>query len=95
LDGHCSPSATSRSTSKLWKLPKGISTKAEKTSDPQNRSPFPLKPSSLPNSLAANYATCTLTYTTPVTPSSPTKQANSLTSPCLETIISWSWSTLT
>eukprot|EP00804_Cyclotella_cryptica_P012279 CCRYP_013859-RA/>CCRYP_013859-RA protein AED:0.31 eAED:0.31 QI:0/0/0/0.8/0.25/0.2/5/0/913 len=94
LDGHCSPSATSRSTSpKLWKLLKGISTKAEK--HPPNRCPFSLKPSSLPNSLAANYATCTLMYTTPVTPSSPTKQANSLTSHRPATIISWSWLTST
>eukprot|EP00804_Cyclotella_cryptica_P021145 CCRYP_001466-RA/>CCRYP_001466-RA protein AED:0.26 eAED:0.26 QI:0/0/0/1/0/0.25/4/0/985 len=42
LDGHCSPSATSRSTSpKLWRLPKGISTKAEKISTKQK--PIPLE----------------------------------------------------
>eukprot|EP00804_Cyclotella_cryptica_P002562 CCRYP_010395-RA/>CCRYP_010395-RA protein AED:0.41 eAED:0.41 QI:0/-1/0/1/-1/0/1/0/255 len=94
--GHCSPPATCRNTSqRQWRLPKGTSTNAARTSGPPNRNQFLSKPSSLPNSSAANYATYTLTSTIHVTPFSQTKQDNSLTAPHQATITSWSWSTST
>eukprot|EP00804_Cyclotella_cryptica_P025451 CCRYP_017210-RA/>CCRYP_017210-RA protein AED:0.40 eAED:0.40 QI:0/-1/0/1/-1/0/1/0/255 len=94
--GHCSPPATCRNTSqRQWRLPKGTSTNAARTPGPPNRNQFLSKPSSLPNSSAANYATYTLTPTIHVTPFSQTKQDNSLTAPHQATITSWSWSTST
>eukprot|EP00804_Cyclotella_cryptica_P014311 CCRYP_019164-RA/>CCRYP_019164-RA protein AED:0.63 eAED:0.31 QI:0/0/0/0.75/1/1/4/0/681 len=89
-DGHCSPPATCRNTSqRQWKLQKGTSTNAARTPGLPNRNRFPSKPSSLPNSSAANYATCTHTSTIHATPSSQTKQDNSLTALPQATITSW------
>eukprot|EP00804_Cyclotella_cryptica_P014936 CCRYP_000554-RA/>CCRYP_000554-RA protein AED:0.35 eAED:0.35 QI:0/-1/0/1/-1/1/1/0/425 len=52
-DGHCSPPATCKNTSqRQWKLRKGTSTNAARTSGLPNRNRFPSKPSSLPNSSA-------------------------------------------
>eukprot|EP00804_Cyclotella_cryptica_P017230 CCRYP_013154-RA/>CCRYP_013154-RA protein AED:0.40 eAED:0.40 QI:0/-1/0/1/-1/1/1/0/260 len=55
-----------RNTSqRQWRLPKGTSTNAARASGPPNRNQFLSKPSSLPNSSAANYAAYTLTSTIP------------------------------
>eukprot|EP00804_Cyclotella_cryptica_P013333 CCRYP_005110-RA/>CCRYP_005110-RA protein AED:0.26 eAED:0.28 QI:0/0/0/1/1/1/4/0/679 len=87
------PLLTSRNVQKYFpetvETPKGTSTNAARTPGLPNRNRFPSKPSSLPNSSAANYATCKHTSMIHAAPSSQTKQDNSLTALPQATITSW------